>query len=343
VFLASLGLLLFAILSQTQNNFTFYPTAMTEHDRLFKELLSTFFVEFLDLFLPQVSSQIERDSVRFLPQEYFADLTTGEKKIIDLLAEVKLSGGDAVILIHLEAQASSEMDFAQRMFFYFARLYQKYGHRIYPIVVFSFDEPFREEPCTHCVEFAGLKILEFNFASIQLNRLHWRDYLNQPNPVAAALMAKMQIAPGDRPQVKAECLRLLTTLSLDPARVELISGFVDTYLRLNAQEEGMFQVEIGKLDESEKVGVMQIVTSWMEQGIEQGMEQGIEQGMERGAEQEARSLILRLLTRRIGDVPPDTRSQIQSLSLSQLESLGEALLDFSQPDDLVEWLRALGA
>jgi predicted transposase YdaD len=327
--------LLFAILNQTQNNFTFYLTAMTDHDRLFKELLSTFFVEFLDLFVPQVSSKIERDSVRFLPQEYFADLTTGEKKIIDLLAEVKLWGEDAVILIHLEAQASSEADFAQRMFFYFARLYQKYGHRIYPIVVFSFDEPLREEPSTHCIEFAGLKVLEFNFAPIQLNRLNWRDYLSQSNPVAAALMAKMQIAPSDRPQVKAECLRLLATLRLDPARVQLISGFVDTYLRLNAQEEGMFQAEIGKLEESEQVGVMQIVTSWMEQGIEQGME--------RGAEQEARSLILRLLTRRIGDVPPAHQSQIQSLSLSQLESLGEALLDFSQPDDLVEWLRTLGA
>jgi hypothetical protein len=43
---------------------------MTEHDRLFKELLSTFFVEFLDLFLPQVASQIERDSVRFLPVDF---------------------------------------------------------------------------------------------------------------------------------------------------------------------------------------------------------------------------------------------------------------------------------
>ena len=301
-----------------------YPAAMTDHDRLFKELLSTFFVEFLDLFAPQVACQIDRDSVRFLPQEYFADLSTGEKKIIDLLAEVKLLGQDAVVLIHVEAQASSKADFAQRMFFYFARLYQKYGHRIYPIVVFSFDEPLREEPCTHCVEFAGLKVLEFNFAPIQLNRLHWRDYLSQPNPVAAAMMAKMKIDEGDRPRVKAECLRLLTTLRLDPARVQLISGFIDTYLRLNVQEEGMFQAEIGKLDESEQVGVMQIVTSWMEQGIEQG----------------ERSLILRLLTRRIGDVTPDLQSQIQSLSLPQLESLGEALLDFSQPSDLVEWLRS---
>jgi Domain of unknown function (DUF4351) len=30
--------------------------------------------------------------------------------------------------------------------------------------------------------------------------------------------------------------------------------------------------------------------------------------------------------------------QVQSLSLAQLESLGEALLDFTEAGDLVEWL-----
>ncbi|NDJ20145.1 hypothetical protein GS682_00470 [Nostoc sp. B(2019)] len=39
-----------------------------------KELLSTFFVEFLDLFLPHVVSQIDRDSIQFLPQEVFIDV-----------------------------------------------------------------------------------------------------------------------------------------------------------------------------------------------------------------------------------------------------------------------------
>lgn len=66
------------------------------------------------------------------------------------------------------------------------------------------------------VEFDDLKVLKFNFRSIQLNRLNWRDYLDQANPVAAALMAKMRIAVGDRPKVKAECLRLLITLRLAP-------------------------------------------------------------------------------------------------------------------------------
>ena len=50
------------------------------------------------------------------------------------------------------------------------------------------------------------------------------------------------------------------------------------------------------------------------------------------------SLILRLLTRRIGDVAPALQTQIRALSLAQLEALGEALLDFSEPADLVKWL-----
>jgi hypothetical protein len=43
-------------------------------------------------------------------------------------------------------------------------------------------------------------------------------------------MAKMSIARQDRPRVKAECLRL------NDAKMQLISGFVATYLRLNAEE-----------------------------------------------------------------------------------------------------------
>lgn len=38
-----------------------------------------------------------------------------------------------------------------------------------------------------------------------------------------------------------------------------------------------------------------------------------------------RSLLLRLLDRRIGDVPAEAKLQIQSLPLEQLEALGAAL------------------
>jgi hypothetical protein len=57
------------------------------------------------------------------------------------------------------------------------------------------------------------------------------------------LTAKMNIPTAERPQVKAECLRLLTTLRLDPARMQLISGFVGVYLELNAAEEEIFHFD----------------------------------------------------------------------------------------------------
>ena len=47
-----------------------------------------------------------------------------------------------------------------------------------------------------------------------------------------------------------------------------------------------------------------------------------------------RALILRQLTRRVGNVPESLQTQIEALSLAQLEDLGEALLEFSRPEDL---------
>lgn len=52
---------------------------------------------------------------------------------------------------------------------------------------------------------------------------------------------------------------------------------------------------------------------------------------------EAKSLILRQLTRQVGELPESARVKIDTLSLMQLESLAEALLDFSNLSDLEVW------
>ena len=238
------------------------------HDQNFKELISTFFLEFLELFLPELAATIDPTSITFLQQEYFIDLVEGEEKIVDLLVEVKQSGQDATFLIHLEPQSTSQTSFPQRLFFYFARLHQKHLKRIYPIAIFSYDKPKKVAKDSYTVEFPYLKVLEFNFTAIQLNQLDWRDYLDRPNPVAAALMAKMKIAKKERPKVKAECLRLLVTLKLDPAKSRLISKFVDHYLRLDVKEEQTFQAEINTMGMTQKEKIMQTMTSWEEKGME---------------------------------------------------------------------------
>ncbi|WP_414572420.1 DUF4351 domain-containing protein [Nostoc sp. CCY 9925] len=50
-------------------------------------------------------------------------------------------------------------------------------------------------------------------------------------------------------------------------------------------------------------------------------------------------MIQRQLTRRIGAITPELQQQLAGLSLTQLEDLAEALLDFSTEADLVAWLQ----
>jgi predicted transposase YdaD len=69
------------------------------------------------------------------------------------------------------------------------------------------------------------------------------------------------------------------------------------------------------------------------------LQKGENRGRREGALREAQSLILRQLTHRIGNVAPEIRSQVEASSITQLEALGDSLLDFSSSDDLANWLR----
>jgi hypothetical protein len=292
-------------------------TETIDHDQLFKQLLETFFADFIELFAPALSEYLDLSELFFLPQQYFTDLIDGDRKAIDILVQIPIKPDKITtdqshftVLVHVENQASSEANFTRRMFFYFAELHRDYRVPIYPIAIFSFDEPQRSEPNQYSISLPELDVLTFNFQAIQLNRLNWRDFLVHQNPVAAALMSKMNISEQDRPRVKVECLHLLASLQLDPARNFLISGFVDTYLRLNRAEEQVFQAEVARIETvTEQEQVMQLTTSWMERGIEQGIERGIEQGLER----ERRAAISGLMESRYGTIDEPLANVIPSL------------------------------
>jgi hypothetical protein len=52
----------------------------------------------------------------------------------------------------------------------------------------------------------------------------------------------------------------MVTLKLDPAKMQLISGFVDTYLNLNQQEESTFQHLLSTIELQEREQIMEITT-----------------------------------------------------------------------------------
>ncbi len=59
---------------------------------------------------------------------------------------------------------------------------------------------------------------------------------------------------------------------------------------------------------------------------------------EEGRQEEAVNFVIRQLTKQFGELPQEVRSLVLGLSLSMLEELDEALLDFTSLGDLQAWL-----
>lgn len=168
-------------------------------------------------------------------------------------------------------------------------------------------------------------VLDFSYRVIKLNRLNWRDFLRQPNPVAAALMAKMKIAPEDRPKVKLEFLRMIATLRLDIARSELLRDFMDTYLKLSAQEERLlYNPIIEQMNPDEKREIMKVIDQWDAAGIAKGVRQSV----------------LRLLSHRFGPIPAEMADRIAMLDEPAMEELLVAILTFGSLKEVQAWIAA---
>ncbi|MDG5789893.1 transposase [Evansella sp. AB-P1] len=301
----------------------------TDHDRLFKELISTFFEEFMVLFFPEVHEQLDFTNTHFLSQEIFTDVTDGDKHEVDLLVETKLRGMDSLIIVHVESQASFQKQFNERMFIYFSRIFQKYRRKILPIAIFSYDTP-KDEPNALAINFPFVQVLNFNYLSIELKKKNWRDYIRSENPVAAALLSKMGYNKDERIEVKKEFFRIIIRLELDRARESLLTGFFETYLKLTDDEEYQFQEEVKAMDPKEAKKIMEVITSYERKGIEIGVEQGIEQGIEKGIEQGIEKGIEQGIEKGLGQVAKRMLSKgkkvdeiidLTGLSISDVERL----------------------
>ena len=244
-------------------------------------------------------------------------------KLVDLVVRVKFRGQEGFVLVHVEHQGQRDRHIGLRMFLYAAWLIERYGLPVYPILLTSYETPRDAEPDRFEMAVRGCGVVDFRFRVVQLNRMKWRDFLRQRNPAATALMARMSIPPADRPKVKAQVMRMVSTMRLTPEKMGLIVAFVESYLDLTAKEMVAFGRELDNiLNAKEKRNVMELMTSWERKGRAEG----------------ELALIKRLLKRRIGAVDPAIEKKLGRLTLQRLESLAEALLDFTGPQDLDQWL-----
>jgi hypothetical protein len=233
-----------------------------------------------------------------------------------------------MLLVHVEHQAQPAQAFPQRMFRYFARLHGKCGLPVYPVALFSFAAPRRAQPTSYQVRFPHTTVLDFHYDVIQLNRLDWRDFMRNPNPLATALMARMHIAPAERTLVKLQCLRLLVTQHLDPARSHLIISFVEAYLTLNEDEQRGVRTGIQQLPRLEKERILKYTNQWIEEGRQEGRQEA------------SLLLIKKWIVQRFGAITRPRSTRLTALSLPRLQALADVLLDLADANALDAWLAA---
>ncbi|MGF1989357.1 MAG: Rpn family recombination-promoting nuclease/putative transposase [Nostoc sp. ZfuVER08] len=218
-------------------------------------------------------------------------------------------------ILHLEFQTTPKsktpLDF--RMLDYYTRLKREYWCEIQQVLIFL--QPTSSE-------------IVFQTQYLDTNTTHRyrviRLWEEDPTPLLAntAFLPLATLAKTDSPR------DLLTQVA---AAVDMIE---ETDQRQNIS--ACVQVLAGLRFEKNLIQQLFTEEIMQESVIYQDI---LQKGEERGKKQEALQLILRLLTRRFAAIGSEIEQQIRTLSITQLEDLAEALLDFNSQNDLVNYLQ----
>ncbi|MCG9890725.1 MAG: DUF4351 domain-containing protein [Thermosynechococcaceae cyanobacterium MS004] len=310
-------------------------------DSPWKEILRAYFPQAIAIFFPNTAALIDWSRpYEFLDKEFQKITRDAElgKRYADQLVKVwQVDGAELWLLMHVEVQAQKEKAFAQRMFTYNIRIFDRYQQIPISLAILC-DENHQWRPHEYGADYPDTR-LHFEFGTVKLidYQTRWAELESSENPFAIVVMAHLKVLETKRDVDQRKVWKFRLTRALYEkgyGRQEVLNlyRFIDWVMILPEAVERSFWQDLQSFEEDRKVTY---VTNAERFGIEKGIQQGIEQGIER-----ERSLILRQLTRKIGTISPNVETQIAALSVAQLESLGEALLDFSSSADLDEWLRS---
>jgi hypothetical protein len=297
------------------------PERLDDFDSPWKTLLERWFPAFIAWFFPPIAAEI--DWVRgyvFLDKELqkISRKAKEKRRYADKLAKIwRCTGEEMWVLVHVEIQAGHETDFAERMFIYYYRLFDRYRLPLASLVVLADDRP-RWRPdqyerqlwgCELKLKFPVVKLLDYQGRLVELEA--------DPNPFALATAAHLlaQVTRKDPQQRLAGKLALTRRLYqrgwTKPEVLDLYE-FIDWLLALPEALEDAFLDEIHELEASTN---MRYISSAERIGMRRGTQLGIQQ------------VLRRQLRRRFGDPPPWVETKLQEGTPPQLEQWADQLLD----------------
>lgn len=300
--------------------------AAIPHDEAFKKLLQAFFEDFMALFFPEVHQALDYSKAKLLMQEQLVDIVGGKLRAVDLLMESQLAAADVYVLVHFEPQAYRDEEFAERMFIYFGRLFEKYRKthkQIIPVAIFTGDYGKEEAGgLVMTVPGSGEEVVRFQYLNVRLRSRNWREFADSDNPVAAALLAKMGYNRKERRELRLAYLKMLLRLKdkLDDARMALVMSIADLYYEPVPEEDEQILNELRASVPEEEAFIMELMPAWKRWGYEEGIEQGIEQGQEHWRLEERKAVVRKLLTK---GMTPESVAELLELPLTEVRRMGE--------------------
>jgi hypothetical protein len=292
-------------------------------DQLFKDFLKEFFPEFFTLFFPVEADMLNLENIKFLDKEVFTDFPEGDNRDADLVAEVQTKTGEPeIVYIHIEVQSKRRPNFPFRMWQYYNLLRLRHGKPVFPLVIYltGGSGGLVEEEYEEIV--LGRRRSWSSYAVVGLPDLTAEEWADKSGAVSAALASLMISPRGKRARRAFDSLKTVLTSPLPDAQKLLLSQIIDrlAHDRMTTSQ----QQEYTELLASEEAPEIKPMISTFE-------ERGIEKGQIR--------LTIRLLAHKFGvDAAELLRAQIESLSAPDLESFGEAVLDFNTPTEAEAWL-----
>jgi len=174
----------------------------------------------------------------------------------------------------------------------------------------------------------GSELPHRNLLNSQVERLYLEDLLHQDDLSPNLALLRLIVTPKDQAGLAArKILNSVSTEAEFQLKLDLVESIlVNKFTQLTLEE-------IQKMLNLKDADITQ--TRFYQEVLEIGEKKGLQQGVQQG---EA-NLTIRLLKRRCGNLTAIQEQKVRSLSISQLESLGEALLDFQNMSDLENWLQ----
>ncbi len=117
------------------------PAPASDYDSPWKEALEQYFESFCEFYFPVVHAGIAWErGYEFLDKELpqvVRDAELGRRHADKLIKVSRRDGAETWVLVHVEVQGRYEVRFAERMFQYYSRLYDRYQRPVVSLVVLT--------------------------------------------------------------------------------------------------------------------------------------------------------------------------------------------------------------